>query len=91
MTEARQRYQIEQKSAKLAEKRTANTVLLLQYGRANTRDTLDAREDYLDAKNAETEALVDYAVATLEFFRDTEIMKIKPDGMWEKSAPLALE
>ena len=91
MTEARQRYQIEQKSAQLAEKRTSNTVLLLQYGRANTRDTLDAREDYLDAKNAETEALVDYAIATLEFFRDTEIMKIKPDGMWEKNAPLALE
>ncbi len=91
MTEAHQRYQIEQKSAQLAEKRTSNTVLLLQYGRANTRDTLDAREDYLDAKNAETEALVDYAIATLEFFRDTEIMKIKPDGMWEKSAPLALE
>ena len=91
MTEARQRYQIEQKSAQLAEKRTANTLLLLQYGRANTRDTLDAREDFLDAKNAETQALVDYAVATLEFFRDTEIMKIKPDGMWEKSAPLALE
>jgi outer membrane protein TolC len=91
MTEARQRYQIEQKSAQLAEKRTSNTVLLLQYGRANTRGTLDAREDYLDAKNAETEALVDYAVATLEFFRDTEIMKIKPDGMWEKSSPIAQE
>jgi outer membrane protein TolC len=91
MTEAHQRYQIEQKSTRLAEKRTANTLLLLQYGRANTRDTLDAREDYLDAKNAETEALVDYAIATLEFFRDTEIMKIKPDGMWEKSVPLALE
>ncbi|MFZ9024486.1 MAG: TolC family protein [Anaerohalosphaeraceae bacterium] len=91
MTEAHQRYQIEQKSTQLAEKRTASTLLLLQYGRANTRDTLDAREDYLDAKNAETEALVDYAIATLEFFRDTEIMKIKPDGLWEKSAPLALE
>ncbi|MHC4997875.1 MAG: TolC family protein [Planctomycetota bacterium] len=91
MSEAHQRYQIEQKSTQLAEKRTASTLLLLQYGRANTRDTLDAREDYLDAKNAETEALVDYAIATLEFFRDTEIMKIKPDGLWEKSAPLALE
>jgi hypothetical protein len=56
----------------------------LQYSRANTRDTLDAREDYLDAKNAETQAIVDYAVATLEFFRDTEIMKIRPDGTLEK-------
>ncbi|MHC5178967.1 MAG: TolC family protein [Planctomycetota bacterium] len=84
MTEARQRYQIEQKSALLAQRRTSNTLLLLQYSRANTRDTLDAREDYLDAKNAETQAIVDYAVATLEFFRDTEIMKIRPDGTLEK-------
>jgi len=87
MTEARQRYQIEQKSAKLAEKRTSNTLLLLQYGRASTRDALDAREDYLDTKDAATEAIVDYAVAVLEFFRDTEIMKIKPDGSWEKHLP----
>ena len=91
MTEARQRYQIEQKSSQLAEKRTSNTLLLLQYGRANTRDALDAREDYLDAKNAATEAMVDYTVATLEFFRDTEIMKIKPDGMWEKNFTDTLE
>ncbi len=91
MTEARQRYQIEQKSTQLAEKRTSNTLLLLQYGRANTRDTLDAQEDYLDAKNAATEAMVDYAVATLKFFRDTEIMKIKPDGSWEKDFSVTLK
>ncbi|MEN8128302.1 MAG: TolC family protein [Planctomycetota bacterium] len=84
MIEARQRYQIEQKSVQIAEKRTSNTLLLMQYGRASTRDALDAREDYLDAKNAATEAIVDYAIATLDFFRDTEIMKIKPDGMWKK-------
>ena len=91
MTEARQRYQIARKSAELAKKRTANTLLLLQYGRASTRDTLDAREDYLDSKIAETEALVDYAIAGMDFFRDTEIMKIKPDGMWQKDTHLALE
>ena len=45
----------------------------------------------VDAKNAETEALVDYAIATLEFFRDTEIMKIKPDGLWEKSLSAMME
>ena len=91
MTEALQRYQIEQDRCRLAEKRTANTLLLLQYSRANTRDALDAREDYLDAKNAATEAMVDYAVATLKFFRDTEIMKIKPDGSWEKDFSVTLK
>lgn len=91
MTEARQRYQIKKKSVELAEKRTSNTLLLMQYNRANTRDALDAREDYLNAKNDETEALVDYAIAGLEFFRDTEIMKIRPDGMWEKKLPKEIQ
>jgi outer membrane protein TolC len=91
MSEARQRYQIEEQGSRLAEKRTGNTLLLLQYNRANTRDTLDAREDYLDAKIAATEALVDYAIATLAFFRDTEIMKIKPDGNWEQQLSNVME
>ena len=48
MTEARQRYQIAQKSAEIVKKNEKNP-LFLRYGRASTRDTLDAREDYLDA------------------------------------------
>ena len=85
MTEARQRYLIERNSVQLAQKRSDNTLLLLQYGRASTRDVLDAREDLLDAENDATKALIEYAIASMEFFRDTEIMKIKPDGMWENS------
>ncbi len=57
----------------------------------STWDALDAREDYLDAKNAASKAMVDYAVAGLEFFRDTEIMKIKPDGSWAKNFPDTLD
>ena len=85
MQEARQRYEVEFRSYQLAEKRSKNTLLLLQYDRANTRDLLDARKDFLDARNAATEAIVDYAIASLAFFRDTGTMKIQPDGMWEKS------
>jgi outer membrane protein TolC len=81
--EARQRYEIERESYELANLRSKNTLLLLQYERANTRDVLDAQEDLLDAKNAMTKAVIDYAIAGLEFFRDTGTMKIKPDGMWE--------
>jgi outer membrane protein TolC len=81
--EARHRYDVESEGCRLADQRTQNTLLLLQYGRANTRDVLDAQEDFLKAKNASTEAAVDYAIACLEFFRDTGTMKIKPDGMWE--------
>jgi len=85
MQESRQRYDVEYQSYELAAKRSKNTLLLLQYDRANTRDLLDAREDFLDAKNAATKAVVDYAIASLKFFRDTGTMKIQPDGMWDKS------
>ncbi len=87
MEEAYLRYTIEQKSYQLAQKRTKNTLLLLQYSRANTRDVLDAREDLLDAQDAATSAMVDYAIASLDFFRDTGTMKVRPDGMWERSLP----
>jgi outer membrane protein TolC len=83
--EARRRYEVEFESYQLAERRSKNTLLLLQYDRANTRDVLDAQEDFFDAKNAATDAVVEYAIAGLEFFRDTGTMKIQPDGMWEKS------
>ncbi|MBC8379306.1 MAG: TolC family protein [Planctomycetes bacterium] len=87
MREAYQRYKNEQNAHQLAQERTKNTQLLLRYDRANTRDVLDAREDLLKAQNAATSALLDYAVASLEFFRDTGVMKVKPDGMWEQSMP----
>lgn len=88
--EAYERYYVEHAARELAQKRTKNTLLLLKYNRASTRDALDARDDLLRAQNAETDALVDYAVACLEFYRDTGIMKIKPDNMWEKSIPSEL-
>ena len=81
------RYEIEVQGTVVAEKRAKNAVLLLQYGRANTRDILDAYEDLLDAKNEATDTLVDYTIASLEFYRDTGMMKIQPDGMWEKQLP----
>ena len=87
MQEAYRRYINEQKAYQVAQERTKNTQLLLRYNRANTRDVLDAREDLLKAQDAATSALFDYAVASLGFFRDTGIMKVKPDGMWEQSMP----
>ena len=87
MNEMQMRYEIEVQGMVVAEKRARNAVLLIQYGRANTRDILDAYEDLLDAKNEATDTLVDYTIASLEFYRDTGMMKIQPDGMWEKQLP----
>ncbi len=88
MQEAFDLYGIKSQSCQVAKKRAENTLLLLKYNRASTRDVLDAHKDLLRAQNDITKALTDYAAASLEFYRDTGIMKIKPDGMWEKAVPI---
>ena len=84
LTEAAERYKVSSEGLKLAEKRFKNTLLLMKYGRASSRRVLDAQGAYLDAENAATEALVGFGVATLNFYRDTDILQVRPDGMWEK-------
>lgn len=83
LTEAAERYWVLSESLKLAQKRLENTFILLQYGRASSRRVLNAQDDLFDVQNTATEALIDYAVATLNFYRDTGVLQVRPDGMWE--------
>lgn len=93
LKEAAQSYRVQIEGLKLADKRLKNTFLLLQYGRASSRRFLNAQDDLFDAQNAATEALVNYMTATLNFYRDTGVLQVRPDGMWEKGtdkkAPIA--
>jgi outer membrane protein TolC len=83
MAEATDRYKLQSEALSLARLRFNNTMSLLEYNRANTRDVLDARRDLYRAQNAATAALVNYTVAMLGFYRDVEILQIRPDGMWQ--------
>jgi len=83
LTEAAERHRVQVEALGLAKKRFENTLELLQYRRTNTRDVLDAQEDFFDARNAATETLVDYTIAILNFYRDTGVLQVRPDGMWE--------
>ena len=82
LLEAAQSYQIQKESLELAQKRFDDTMLLMRYGRASSRRVLDAQKDLFRSQNAATEALVNYTVATLNFYRDTGILQVRPDGMW---------
>jgi len=82
LTEAAQRYKIQQKSLTLAKKRVESTTLLVEAGRAITRDRLEAEDALLDAQNAIIDALVRHTIAKLEFFRDIGVLQVKPDGFW---------
>jgi outer membrane protein TolC len=82
--EAARRYKVQSGQLRLAQKRLKDTFLLMQYGRANSRRVLDAQKDLFDAQNAATKAMVAYTSATLNLYRDTEVLGVRPDGMWEK-------
>jgi outer membrane protein TolC len=84
LAEAAERHSVQTEGLELAKKRFDNTLLLVQYGRANTRRVLNAQNDLFNAQNAATEARVDYTVATLNFYRDTGVLQVRPDGMWTR-------
>jgi outer membrane protein TolC len=83
LIEAARRYQIQKISLELAQERVSSTSMLLQAGRAQSRDLLDSQDSLLSAQNDTTSRLVDYWLAKLAFYRDIEILNVKPDGLWE--------
>ncbi len=87
LVEAAERYDVAAQELLLAQERIDRTTVLMQYGRASSRRVLDALEALDDAKNNATQALVNYAIAMLEFYRDSGVMQVRPDGMW-RTEPL---
>jgi outer membrane protein TolC len=83
LIEAARRYEIQKISLDLAQRRVESASMLFEAGRAQARDLLDAQAALLDAQNSTTSTLVDFMVARLSFYRDIELLKIKPDGLWE--------
>jgi len=85
LRESSQLYRIQQTSLSLAKRRVESTELLIQAGRADTRDLLEAQSALLQAQNATTAALVSHSIARLNFFRDVEVLQVRSDGFWEIS------
>jgi outer membrane protein TolC len=82
--EAAERYDGLSKQLDLAQTRLKRASVLMQYGRASSRRVLDAQDDQYKARKAATDALIDYAIATLNFYRDTDALQVRPDGMWQE-------
>jgi len=83
LVESARRYVIQKNSLELAQERVNSTTMLLQAGRVQSRDLLDAQDSLLSAQNTTTSTLVDYMIAQLTFYRDIGILQIRPDGLWE--------
>ncbi len=78
---ARQNYQIQRISVDLARRRVESANLLLEAGRAETRDLLEAQNAMVQAQNALTRALVDYHLARLGLLRDLGMLDLVPTGL----------
>ncbi|HQL65096.1 MAG TPA: TolC family protein, partial [bacterium] len=74
---------VQKNSLELATKRVESTDLMLQAGRATTRDLLEAQESFLDAKNSLSSAIVNYLISYLELLRDTEQLQLDDTGVWK--------
>ena len=86
-----ERYQIASDGLETAQTRVKKASVLMQYGRTSSRRVLDAQQDLFDARRVATNALVEYAIATLDFYRDTEALQVRPDGMWEEGPDLPVK
>jgi outer membrane protein TolC len=82
--EAVERLKLQTEAADVAKERFRKTFLLMRYGRASSRRVLDAQDSLFEAQNEAVNARVNYAVATLDFYRDTGVLRVLPDGMWQK-------
>jgi outer membrane protein TolC len=80
LQQARESYDIQKRSVSLAERRVESTRLLLQAGRVEQRDLLDAEADLLQARNALTAALVTHTIARLQFARDLGTLAVDEKG-----------
>jgi outer membrane protein TolC len=79
---AQKNYEIQLVSVELAQRRVESAQLLMESGRASTRDLLEAQDALISSKNAVTESLVDYTIRRLEFWNSIERLKIDEKGMW---------
>jgi len=82
LQQARQKYDIQKLAVQLADKRVESVELLILAGRAQVRDQLDAASSQVQARNALTQALVDYHLARLNLLVDLGVLNTSPEKFW---------
>ncbi len=87
LEQARQNYQIQQRAVELADRRVEIAPLLVAAGRAIIRDQLEAQTAQFQARNALTQALVDYHVARLGLLINIGKLETGEDHFWTRDQP----
>ncbi len=87
LSESRENLKIQAQSVTLADKRVQSSNLLLELGRAQIRDLLEAEKALLKAKNNLTSKVISYRVAELELQQDLGLLQVNNQGLWKEYTP----
>ncbi|NLE40860.1 MAG: TolC family protein [Lentisphaerae bacterium] len=90
LRETREQLKIQYLAVSLAERRVRNNDLLLQAGRAEMRDVLEAQAALLSAQNALFSAIRSYRVKELELQKELGLLEVTIDGVWREPDMRAL-
>lgn len=81
-------FSIQENAENLARRRVESVTLLLQAGRAQMRDLLEAQSALVTAHNAVIAAMVDYHVARWTLLRDLGTIRTDMEAFWVASQPV---
>ena len=84
LSQTREQLRIQSRAVELAARRVRNQDLLLEAGRADMTDLLDAQAALLAAQNSLDRAITDHRVQELSLRRDIGALDATVDGVWEE-------
>ncbi len=84
LEQRRQTYEIQRNALQLANRRVASATLLLEAGRAEIRDLIEAQDAQISAQNAVTAALVGYQEQRLQLMLDLGVLETESEKFWLK-------
>jgi outer membrane protein TolC len=87
LLESRESVKIQAQSVVVAEKSVRGATLLVEAGRSQIRDLLEAQDAFLAAQNQLTAAVVNYRIAELELQRDLGLLNVNEKGLWREFTP----
>lgn len=80
LLQARESLRIQSEAVRIAQRRVESSNLFLEAGRAAVRDVLEAQDALLSARNAFTEAMVDYRLTEIELQRNMGLLRVDARG-----------
>jgi len=87
LLQSRESLKISAQSVVIAENSYKNAMMLLEAGRVQIRDLLDAQDALLRAQNDLTSAIINYRTAELQLQRDLELLTITREGLLQEFSP----